>query len=49
LYNNKESRISRYKFWGDHFWSPSYFLSTAGNVTIDILKEYIENQRTEQE
>jgi len=37
------------KLWGDHFWSPSYFLSTTGNVTIDILKEYIENQRTLQE
>lgn len=31
--------------WGKHFWSPSYFLATTGNVTIDILKEYIENQR----
>jgi len=37
------------KLWGDHFWSPSYFLSTVGNVTIDILKEYIENQRVLQE
>lgn len=34
------------KLWGDNFWSPSYFLSTTGNVTIDILKEYIENQKT---
>ena len=37
------------KLWGDNFWSPSYFLSTTGNVTIDILKEYVENQRTLQE
>jgi len=37
------------KLWGDHFWSPSYFLATTGNVTVDILKEYIENQRTLQE
>jgi putative transposase len=36
------------KLWGDSFWSPSYFLSTTGNVTIDILKEYVENQRSEQ-
>lgn len=33
------------KLWGDHFWSPSYFLATTGNVTIDMLKNYIENQR----
>jgi len=37
------------KLWGDSFWSPSYFLSTTGNVTIDILKEYVENQRKLQE
>jgi putative transposase len=35
------------KLWGDSFWSPSYFLATTGNVTIDILKEYVENQRKE--
>lgn len=37
------------KLWGDAFWSPSYFLATTGNVTIDILKEYVENQRKLQE
>lgn len=37
------------KLWGDSFWSPSYFIATTGNVTIDILKEYIENQRSLQE
>jgi putative transposase len=34
--------------WGDSFWSPSYFIATTGNVTIDILKQYVEQQRTEQ-
>lgn len=33
------------KLYGDNFWSPSYFLATTGNVTIDVLKEYVENQR----
>jgi putative transposase len=37
------------KLWGDSFWSPSYFLATTGNVTIDILQQYVENQRKEQE
>lgn len=35
----------RDKLWGDHFWSGSYFIATTGNVSIDILKEYIEGQR----
>lgn len=33
------------KLWGDSFWSDSYFLATTGNVTVDILKAYVENQR----
>ena len=27
----------------------TYFLTTTGNVTIDTMKAYIENQRVEQE
>ncbi|TXT67141.1 MAG: transposase [Promethearchaeota archaeon] len=34
----------KYKLWGNHFWSPSYFIATTGNVSIDVLKHYIENQ-----
>jgi len=33
------------KLWGDSFWSPSYFLATTGNVSIDILKQYVENHK----
>ncbi|KXB05862.1 transposase [candidate division MSBL1 archaeon SCGC-AAA382F02] len=32
------------KLWEDKFWSPSYFLATTGEVTLDVLKEYVENQ-----
>lgn len=30
--------------WGDSFWSDSYFIASAGGVTIDVLKRYIEKQ-----
>lgn len=33
------------KLWGDSLWSQSYFISTTGNVSLDILKEYVENQK----
>ncbi len=33
------------KLWGDHFWSPNYFIATTGNVSIDRLNQYIEAQR----
>ncbi len=32
------------KLWGGSFWSPSYFLATTGQVTLDVLKRYVENQ-----
>ncbi|MBP5722852.1 MAG: IS200/IS605 family transposase [Bacteroidales bacterium] len=33
------------KLWGDAFWSPSYFLSTVGNTSVDTIYNYIEKQR----
>ena len=45
----KHSYFLKGRLWGDHFWSPSYFLATTGNVTVDILKKYVEGQRKEQE
>lgn len=30
--------------WKNAFWSRSYFLATTGQVTLDILKKYVENQ-----
>ncbi|MBT9175578.1 MAG: hypothetical protein DDT22_01258 [candidate division WS2 bacterium] len=32
------------KLWEGHFWSPSYFLATTGQVTLEDLKPYVENQ-----
>ena len=33
------------QLWGDAFWSPSYYLATVGNVSLDTLYNYVENQR----
>ncbi|MGB9826290.1 MAG: transposase, partial [Desulfofundulus sp.] len=30
--------------WGNHFWSPSYFIASTGQVTLDVLKRYVEEQ-----
>lgn len=32
------------KLWKGMFWSRSYFLATTGQVTLDILKKYVEGQ-----
>ncbi|MDD1673543.1 MAG: IS200/IS605 family transposase [Methanomicrobiales archaeon] len=31
--------------WKDAFWSRSYFLATTGQVTLEMLKKYVESQR----
>ena len=33
------------QLWGGHLWSPSYYVGTAGNVSAETIRHYIE--RTE--
>ena len=40
-------RTLKSKFWGRHLWARGYFVCTTGNVTDEIVKEYIENQELE--
>jgi putative transposase len=30
------------KLWGGHLWSPSYYVGTAGNVSAETVRRYIE-------
>jgi len=32
------------KLWGNHFWSPSYCVVSVGGASLDVIKQYIENQ-----
>ena len=32
------------KLWKGHFWSPSYFLASVGEVKLADVKRYVENQ-----
>ena len=31
------------QYWGRHFWGIGYFSSTSGNVTDEVINEYINN------
>lgn len=31
------------QYWGQHLWARGYFVVSAGNVTKDMIKEYIEH------
>jgi putative transposase len=32
------------QFWGRHLWARGYFVATSGNVTDEVIMEYIKNQ-----
>ena len=31
-------------FWGQHLWGRGYFVASSGNVTDEVIKEYIKTQ-----
>ena len=48
------SRLLRKEFWnhlrkflwGERLWSPSYFAASCGGAPLEIVKQYIDNQKT---
>ncbi len=32
------------QFWGQHLWARGYFAASTGNVTDEIIRQYIESQ-----
>ena len=39
----ENKQISRL-FWGQHLWGRGYFVASSGNITDEMIMEYIENQ-----
>jgi putative transposase len=40
----QESGRLRKEFWGHHLWARGYFAVSTGNVTDEVIAEYIKNQ-----
>lgn len=38
---------TKQQLWNGHLWSPSFFMSTLGNMSKDVVAQYIQNQLTE--
>lgn len=34
------------ELWKGHLWSPSYYVGTAGDISADTIRKYIENQKS---
>ncbi len=39
-----EYRTLARQFWGRHLWARGYFVASSGNVTDDVIAQYIEMQ-----
>ena len=39
----------RKKFWGRHIWARGYFCCSSGNVTDEVIMQYIEQQDHDQD
>lgn len=37
---------SQYNVLGKHLWSPSYFATSVGGAPIEVLKQYIKDQKS---
>ena len=40
---NENKELSK-QFWGRHLWARGYFVASSGNVTDEVIMEYIKNQ-----
>jgi putative transposase len=36
------------QFWGQHLWARGYYGASGGNVTDEVILEYIRNQDVEE-
>ncbi|WP_395322682.1 IS200/IS605 family transposase [Levilactobacillus parabrevis] len=45
LFFELHPEIKAQKFWSGHLWSPSYFMSTLGNMSKETVENYIASQR----
>lgn len=46
IFFQNHPEIRDHEFWGGHLWSHSYYMSTLGNMSKDVVEKYIQSQNT---
>jgi putative transposase len=46
MWRKFESTVSKVYFKKKVFWTGSYFVSSCGEVTIDVLRKYVQQQQS---
>ncbi|QAR24099.1 IS200/IS605 family transposase [Limosilactobacillus fermentum] len=45
IFLRRHPEIRQSQYWGGHLWSPSYYMSTLGNMSKEVVEQYINNQK----
>ena len=45
MFLKRHPEIRQSQYWGGHLWSPSYYMSTLGNMSKDVVERYINDQK----
>lgn len=43
----QEFSVLKKRYWGRHFWARGYFCTTSGNVTDELVLQYLEKHGTD--
>jgi len=43
-----EFPVLRKRYWGQHLWARGYWVASSGNVTDEVWKKYIEEQKPDE-
>ena len=49
IFLKRHPEIRQSKYWGGHLWSPSYYMSTLGNMSKDVVEKYVNDQKYNEE
>jgi putative transposase len=44
----REFTALKKRYWGQHLWARGYWVASSGNVTDEVWKKYIEDQKPEE-
>ncbi len=45
IFLRRHPDIKQQQSWGSHLWSSSYYMSTLGNMSKDVVEKYINDQK----
>lgn len=45
IFLKRHPEIRKSQYWGGHLWSSSYYMSTLGDMSKEVVENYINNQK----